>query len=35
MKHKNTRKEYLDIIGLNNDATDDDIKIAYRKLAKK
>ncbi len=35
MKHKHTRKDNLDVLGLNNNATDDDIKIAYRMLAKK
>ena len=35
MRKKHTRKDNLDFLGLNNNATDDDIKIAYRKLAKK
>ena len=35
MKDKHTRKDNLDILGLSNNATNDDIKIAYRKLAKK
>lgn len=35
MKDKHTRKENLDILELKNNATVDDIKIAYRKLAKK
>jgi DnaJ-class molecular chaperone len=35
MKETGRRKHNLDILGLKNNATDDEIKLAYRKLAKK
>jgi curved DNA-binding protein CbpA len=35
MKENFSRKENLDVLGLKNNATDNEIKIAYRKLAKK